>query len=451
MTKIGKHAVIIGSSLAGLLSARVLSEIFEQVTILERDSQPRDPGPRKGVPQGAHIHGLLAKGLNILESYFPGLTGELERNGGVLTDSCADSGWDHFGGWRARFPTDIRVMFFSRPFFETHVYKRINALPNIKTLHDVKVTELIFSDDRSEIKGVRYTNEKSDEKTDLLVDYVIDASGRNSLTPRWLEEAGYTKPRTQEVKVAIGYATRVFSRSKFTDRGKVVFVTPKLPVVRRMGSLFPIENNQWMCTLAGWLGDHPPRSEEGFLQFAKELAVPDIYNVMTEEKALTDIAVFKYPASTRRYFEELTTFPENFAVLGDVICSFNPVYGQGMTIAALESQLLGEVFSAAIAKNQSLKGANKIYLKQLKKIVDVPWGLSVAEDLRLPEVEGKRPPLHGLMSAYTEMVHYLARTDPVVTEAFYNVMHMLKPPTILFQPGIVARVIKAAVGKRENG
>jgi len=216
-----------------------------------------------------------------------------------------------------------------------------------------------------------------------------------------------------------------------------VIVTPDPPLHKRMGIILPMEDDRWNVTLAGWAGDHAPANEAGFLEYARSLPAPDVYDMITRLEPLTDIFTHKFPSSLRRHYEKLTRFPEGYLVMGDAISSFNPVYAQGMTSAAMQAVALDEF----LTERGSLVGLWKVFFQRAAKIVDLPWQLAVGEDFRFPETQGKKAFGTGLINAYVAKVHRATHRDPVVHGAFLKVLNLMAPPASLFHPRILRRVL----------
>ncbi|QHT69652.1 FAD-dependent monooxygenase [Rhodocytophaga rosea] len=442
---LGKSALVIGGSLAGLLAARVLSNHFENVTIIERDPVHNLPESRKGQPQTRHLHGLLVEGLKIITGYFPDLLEGLQTDGIPIMDMAQTMQWYCYGGYRANFEFGMKGVITSRPFLEWQIRKRVLDLPNVTLKDGYSVQKLIASENNKQITGVQLikTGQETAPET-LLADLIVDASGRGSRTPKWLEELGYKKPPESIVTCGVGYATRLFERKETQPENlKWIFITPQAPRQRRAGGVFPVEGNRWMVGLAGWHGDHAPTDEEGFNAFAKSLPAPDVYNIITHNKPLSDIISYKFPASLRHHYEKMDHFPDRYLVLGDAACSFNPFYGQGMTSAAMQALAL----ETLLQTNNTLDGLAKPYFKKVAKIVDIPWQTAVGEDFRFPETKGKKAPGTNLINAYIDRVHKATHHDTVVGAAFLKVMNMLEPPTSLLSPRILWRVAKHSLQK----
>jgi 2-polyprenyl-6-methoxyphenol hydroxylase-like FAD-dependent oxidoreductase len=438
-----QHAVVIGASMAGLLAGRVLSEHFERVTIIERDRISGDTEVRKGVPQARHVHVLLKKGASVLTEFFPDLPSTLILSGAPYVDSIDDVRWYHYGVWKARFPSEIRGYSQSRPLLEKSVRDCVSARANTHFIDACDVTKLLASSDHRRVIGVqlRYRNEEHHEE-ELRADFVVDASGRGSKAPQWLMSLGYDRVRETIVKVDIGYASRIYRHPNQTLDWKALIIYPTPPGGKRGGYVVPIENDCWIVTLVGWLRDYPPDNEQGFLDYAKSLPVPNLYEAIKDAEPVTPIVTHKFPASQRRHYEQMSRFPEGLVILGDAACSFNPIYGQGMTTAALEASTLNDYLC------QRLRNAGEgdsIRLTQhcqqaIAKVVKVPWLLATSEDFHYPETIGKRPKGMHFLNWYTGKFHALAGSYPLATRRFYEVLHMLKSPITLFEPDILFAV-----------
>ena len=426
-----RHAVVIGGSLGGLLTARVLSDHFTRVTILERDPVSRQPESRKGQPQTRHVHGLLATGLHVMTHYFPDLPQALLDGGAMMNDFAGAMNWYSFGGYRKQFQMGVKVTTMSRPLLEALVRARVVALPNVTLMDNTAVKTLVTTPDRQRVTGVEIEQRESGQTTPLHADLVVDASGRGSRTPQWLAELGYDAPPVSEVKVDVGYATRLYHRDPADPRGKTwTLITPEASKETRFGAIFPIEGDRWIVSLGGWAGDHAPTDPESFMAYARSLPAPDVYNVICRAQPLSDIIPHKFPHSLRRHYEKLRRFPQGYLVLGDAISSFNPTYGQGMTSAALQTLELKKL----LAGGKSLDELAPVFFKQAAKVIDIPWQLAVGEDFRFPQTTGPKPVGTDLINKYVEKVHRATLHDEVVGLAFLKVMNLMAPPPACSTP-----------------
>lgn len=439
-----KQAIIMGGSLGGLLTARVLSNHFEQVTILERDSVAPGPEARKGQPQARHLHGLLATGLEVMTRFFPDLPQALKDNGAIMGDFADSMQWYTYGGYRKRFKMNVPATLMSRPLLEHLVRERVLALPNVALVDNCSVLGLVTAVSGDQVAGVQIEDRASGQQEVLNASLVVDCTGRGSRSAQWLKEMGYQPAPESEVRVDVGYATRVYRRNSADPRGQDwILYTPEAPRENRFGGLFPIEGDRWICSMGGWHGDHAPVDEAAFLEFARSLPLPDIYNIISQAEPISDIVPHKFPHSLRRHYEKLAHFPAGYLVLGDAISSFNPTYGQGMTSASLQAAEL----DALLTSRPSLDGLAQAFFKRAARVIDIPWQLSVGEDFRFPRTTGTKPPGTDFINRYVAKVHQATLHDEVVGEAFFKVMNLMAPPTSLFQPRIVWRVLR---GKRPS-
>ena len=430
----GQRAAVIGGSMAGLLAARVLSDHFEEVVLFDRDRFPAEVSDRKGVPQGRHAHALLSSGRQALEWLFPGFVEELTAQGAQAVD-IKGLRWFDNGGYHARC-TGIEALLASRALLETHVRTRVKALRRVRLIDGCDVESLTLTPDCSRVTGVRTKRVAGGAEEHVSADLVVEASGRGSQTPAWLAGAGYQRPVEETIRVGLAYSTRIFRRRPEHLDGDFAMIIPSAPPGRRGGAMLAMENDRWMITLFGMLGDEPPTDAQGYEDFARSLPAPDIYTIVGSAEPLTDPLPFKYPASCRRRYEDLERFPEGYLVFGDAICSFNPIYGQGMSVAALQARALAASLGAGTG---SL--ANRFFTAAAK-VVDNPWLMAVGGDLRYPTVEGPRTAMGNFVNWYLGKLHIAARKDPQLTLAFHTVANLLADPPTLLKPGIAFRVAR---------
>ena len=440
-----RHAIVMGGGVAGLLSARVLADHFERVTIVERDELPIAAAPRHGAPQGRHIHVLWAGGANVIEELFPGILKELVAGGSSALDACRELRWFHHGVWKRQVSSTIAMHTQSRPFLEQHIRRRLAVHPRVTFLKPAAVSELCFDAARHHVTGVLVEHRGDVAATEkLAADLVVDASGRGSKTPQWLEAMGYGKPPETTVGIDLAYASRSYHIPTDSQRDwKVLAVFAKAPDSKRSGVIFPVEDRRWIVTLAGCLGDHPPGDEDGFLEFARQLDRPDLYEAIQHAEPASSIATYRFPAQLRRHYEQLARFPDGLVVLGDALCSFNPLYGQGMSVCALQARLLGELLQRESSRpDNAFAGLPRRFFKRAKRIVDNPWLLATCSDFLYPETKGRRPIGTGFLGWYIVQLLELSEHDQTIVTRFHEVLHFLKPPTALFHPYCLFQVMK---------
>jgi 2-polyprenyl-6-methoxyphenol hydroxylase-like FAD-dependent oxidoreductase len=441
MARIGEHAIVIGASMGGLLAARALSDFFDTVTVLERDTFPTDDVPRKGVPQGHHAHGLLARGSQVIEGFFPGWTDEVVASGGRRGDIAYDVDWVGHGVTIKTAKSDMLGVLASRPVLEGHVRRRLLALYNVRAIENCAVQGLAAADNGAAIRGVRVKIDNGAEQL-IAADLVVDASGRGSLSSAWLDSLGYARPEEEKIEIGISYTSRVYRRRPSDLGGKLgVVVAGSLPNWRNGVVVFQTED-RWIVSIGGYFGDHAPDDEQMYAAYAGSMPTPEFHYIVANAEPLTDFATYRYPASLRRRYERMERFPKNYLVFGDSMCSFNPVFGQGMTVAAEEASLLHECLSEGVAD------LARRFFKAAAVAIDTPWDIAVGNDLRHPQVKGARPGKVRFINWYVGKLHMAARYDAVLGNTFLTVANMLAPPTRLLHPAIIMRVMWGNLRRR---
>jgi 2-polyprenyl-6-methoxyphenol hydroxylase-like FAD-dependent oxidoreductase len=449
MSKVGERAVVLGGSMGGLLAARVLADFYSTVTVVERDVLPEDAAHRRGVPQSRHVHGLLRSGSRILGELFPGLLDELVAAGAnVLDDGDLSRMLLRFGGHDLNRsgsfadPASLTSYLASRPFLETHVRERLRAFDNVTVLDGHVVIDVI-SVDPGRVAGARVASGDSGEELVLDADLVVDATGRAARTPAFLEKLGYRRPPEEHIVVKVAYASQMLWIPPNTLTEKLILVGA-LPTRPTGGALFSYENDTWMLTLAGLTGHEPPADPAGMIRFAEQFAPPPMITAMKAAEPLSEVCHYRYPASKWRRYDKMLQFPAGLLVFGDAICSFDPVYGQGMSVAALEAITLRDCL---------LRGDDDLprrFFRAAAKPVGSVWKMAAGADLALPQAEGRRSVSIRLSNWYTDRLLAVAGSDPVVTERFLRVMNLVDPPARLLTPSLMGRVVTAGRHRRQR-
>ncbi len=445
----GRHAVVLGGSLAGLLAARVLADYFDHVTLIERDVYTENCETRRGIPQANHVHGLLLRGRQVLEQLFPGLQDEMIAGGAPLVDMANEIAWYTRAGWGVRFPSELKVLTFTRPMLDLYVRRHLNTTPNVRVMDNTDVLRLIPGSKKSQVAGVlicpRNTDADRRVAQQLRADLVVDATGRASRAPRWLSDLGYETPDEVVIDAHLGYASRLYRIPEdFSADWKCAYVQSAPPDRRRGAILFTVEDNRWLLTLTGGGGDYPPTDELGFLDFARSLPVSTIYDAIRVAEPLSPIKTHRATQNRLRRFEHANEFPDNFLLVGDAVCAFNPVYGQGMTIAALGAVTLQNALceQQQLHRDGSLTGLSHRFQTRLAKVNEAPWLMATGEDYRYPETEGGSPGLMTkFMHRYMDQVLQLATQSVSVRRVLLRAFSMLTPPTALFHPRILSSVL----------
>ena len=450
--RLGENAVVIGGSLAGLMTARVLADHFESVTVLERDHIEPTAALHRSIPQGNHLHGLLAGGQRAMLSFYPNLFTNLEKLGSVRCRWGRDfvvylpSGRAYSFSGTVREPHDLGIDFYcqSRGLLEHCIRQRTLEQPNVQFHSDRAVQGLVYRD--GHVEGVRC--ESDGESRALTADLVVDASGRGSRAPRWLSELGFQPPAETTIGVDLAYASTHFRVPEDYDRREslTVFDWPSpdsahSELSANSAVMEIIEGDVWHLTLAGRFGNYPPRDEEGFFAFAKSLHTRKLYELIKHAKRVSDITTHRFPTSVRRHYEALPRFPEGLIVLGDGIASFNPVYGQGMSSAALQAQALGQLLAERAARTEALAGLPLSFFPKAAEVVANPWILAGNVDLAYAKTQGERPPDLKEQLTYLAALDALTADDVGVHQLFNDVLHLCKPVSALNEEPLRSRVL----------
>jgi 2-polyprenyl-6-methoxyphenol hydroxylase-like FAD-dependent oxidoreductase len=419
--------------MAGLLASRVLFDHFEQVSLIERDALPVLAEQRRGVPQGRHTHGLLASGRNVLEKLFPGISEALLKAGAVTGDIVRDSRWFFEGGCLSRPASGLNGLLMTRPLLEAAVRERVLANPKVVRRDEVAVEGLVVDRESGRVIGVRTGGQT------LFGDWVVDATGRGSRSPQWLEQLGYKKPVEDVVQVGLGYTTRFFRRKPTDLNGDKVVVIPPTPEGKRGGVMLAQEGDRWTVTLIAHFANYAPEDLDGFIAFASTLPAPYIHEVVSRNEPLGDAVSARFPANIWHRYELLQQFPTGYLVFGDAICSFNPIYGQGMSVAALQAVELENTLASGDGDLELAKS----FFCRAAKVVAIPWSIAVGNDLRIPESVGRRTAGVRFINWYMSKLHKAAHSDPVPALAFHRVGNLLAPPSSILHPRVAVRVLWA--------
>lgn len=442
------HAVVVGGSIAGLLIARVLTDHFEKVTIVERDILPHGNEDRPGSPQARHLHLLLMRGLEIIGRLFPEVKAEMIERGAHVIDQGKDFHIHYLSGWAPQVSCNLPLLTFTRPLLESTIRRHLRESGKVEILEGLGVSGFNLSADGKRASGIRcrprgaHPDDASEERA-VEGDFIIDASGRNSRAPEWLEEAGFPAPAETVVDASWGYATRVYEVPEdFQANWKSLLIMHRPPVITRAGIIQPIEGNRWIVTLAGVMEDYPPTDEDGFLEYARTLKQPDLYEAIRNAKPLSRIWGFRRTENRLRRYHQLARVPDRFVAMGDSFCAFTPVYGQGLTTAALNAEALENILLERRGKG-SLDGLSRRLQKRLAKVVSGPWDMATGEDLRWPATRGGKITLKTrLMQWYMYQVLCLIPESAEIFYRFQQVNHMVKPLTVMFHPSVLLPVLK---------
>src|ERR1700760_2465939 len=372
------HAIVIGGSVAGLTAARALSESFGRVTILERDELPDGIEHRPGVPQARQLHVILPLGARIMDEFFPGFQQELMDAGCSVFDEVKDTPWFGRQGWRARRESDVTLIGFRRPLLEHVVRERVRGIDNVQIV-TTTVTGLLGSDDGSRVIGVQVAGETAGT---LEAELVVDASGRGWRSPKWLGQLGYERPEEQHVRAYYGYASRfVRVDEDKLPQGLRGVITMPFPGRTRGGCFLPSDNGLYTCCAMGAMRDYPPAEEDAFMEFLRQAPTPLIAEMAELSEPVTEINTYQHPGNQRRLWEQTKRRPRGFIPIGDAVASFNPIYGQGMTVAALEAQKLRDRIATLDGDLDRLPDA---FMEDLSASCEFPFSIAAGNDANYP-------------------------------------------------------------------
>ena len=427
----GTRAVVIGSSIAGILAARAVLPHVDRVTLVERDELPLEPVTRGATPQGRHTHGLLARGREVIEEMFPGSAADLQARGARVGDVQATGRWLFPDGPLAAGESGIVALAVSRPLLEWYLRRRLLQDPRVEVLERTSVLDLAFTADDARVDGVVVADRAGGEPRLVPADLVIDASGRTSRTPEWIARRGYDLPPDDVRRLDKHYATRTFRGDPSVERPVVTTVVALDPTTRS-GIVLGQEGDRWSVSLAGTgAAGRPPLDLDGFRAFAASLASPEIAEALDGLQPLDEGASYRFPANCRRRYERLERFPEGLVVTGDALCAFDPVFGQGMTVAALEAEELGRCLA------EERTGLAQRFHRRAAVHIDTPWGIAV----------GAAP---APIKVYQRRLLAVAAHDPSVARSFLRVNNLLDPPSALVRPGVVWRVVRGSLRTRRG-
>ena len=449
MAKIGNHAVVLGASMAGLLAARSLSEFYDTVSVVERDPLP-DTGSgacaaRRGVPQGRHLHGLLPRGAQVLEELFPGILDQLVLDGAHYMDG-QDLSRLHYdlGGHlmvRTGSASSFTTYLATRPFIEEHVRARLRAIRNVTLLVDHDIVGLTVTANRRRVTGVRVLDRRPRQDVTLDADLVVDATGRGSRTPAWLEYLGYDRPREDHVAMQLTYVSQLLRMAPdaLHEQGFVIGPVPGRP--HGLGILNS-ENDTWMFTVFGLAGHEPPPDLVAMCEYVEDYAPARLLAAVRAAEPVGEPARHRQPSSRWRRYDKMRRFPDGLLVTGDAICSFNPIYGQGMTVAALEALALRDCLS------RGTTDLARRFFRAAAAPVRQAWELSANPDLSLPEIEGTPPLLTRLLNLYVDRILAAAEYDTAAVDQFFRVTALIDPATRLLRPSMIWRAARANSRRR---
>ena len=449
MSKLGQRAIVCGASMAGLLAARVLSDFYEAVTLVERDRLPDGAEQRRGVPQGRHLHGLLSTGSTALDQLFPGLLDQLVTAGANVLDNETRV-YHRFGrhqldrGGKLANPASLVTYQPSRPFLESHVRQRVRAIENVRILDGHDVVEPI-ADQPHRVTGARVANRETGAECVLEADLVIDATGRGARTPAFLETLGYGRPKKQcSAMMPLTYSSQLLRIAPGTIKEKVTCVFP-VRTQSIYGALLAYEHGTWIMAIGCLAGQQPPADRAEMMVSAEQFAPPPLLAALRAAEPLSEVSIYRYPASVWLRYDKMRRFPAGLLVLGDAICSLNPIYGQGMSVAALEAVALRDCLARGDAdlSRRFFRAAAKQVGRAWTANRRRGWMLTQSAESSSVLIKGRHSLSMRFANWCTDKLLTAAEEDIVITETFFRVLNLVDPPNRMLHPAVMVRLLTA--------
>lgn len=433
-----EKCVIVGAGISGLINSHALSKYFEKVHLYEKDQiDEKQIEPRWGVPQGEHIHIVLTAAVKSLDKRFPNLLSKLQNIGSNKYSVTEGLKWYHHGNWKKQYTSDNDFTTFTqtRPVLETTIREEVTNTSNIEIIDQSKFIDYIYNAEDNSISGIKI--ERNGETEEILADLVVDAMGRSSKSTRYFDNHDIKLPDIETIDVNIKYVSCFYPADGIAEN-PLQSVYPHPPETSKYGVIGNVEGDKVIVTLMGFDGDHPSTDLSEFLEFAKQLDHPFIYNKLKESDPITPLRSYAYPKMRRIYYHQMKQLPSNFIAVGDAVCHFDPLFGQGMTVSTLEADILEDLLEQA--KHDQIVNINKKYFGKINSLISNVWDIVVAEDTRF-EI-GHKPTLkQKLYKLYTNQIYELY-DDEYVLDRFYKVINLEEPPTHLLHPKVILKILK---------
>ncbi|GAA1997249.1 FAD-dependent oxidoreductase [Catenulispora subtropica] len=429
------RAVVLGGSIAGLFAARVLADAYDEVLVVDRDALVGVAGPRRGRPQGRHINAMHVRGRVVMEELYPGITDQLIADGTPYGDFSGSVRWYFRGRPVKRADIGYIAVPATAPLMERRIREHTAKQSAVRFVERCDILGLVTSPDHSRVTGVRVQHPGEPDEV-LTADLVVDATGRGSRTPVWLEELGYPRVEEERTNIGLGYVTQHYRMTADPYAGDLAIIPVASPDVPRGAIFTKTDGDRTLLTVYGILGDHPPTDQQGLYEFVKKLPVPDIHAALQHAEPLDEPVAFRFPTTQRRRYERMSRFPSGLLVIGDAVSCFNPVYAQGMTVAALSALTLRQHLHSGATPDP-----RRFFADLAKDVLDPPWEMTQTVDLSFPGVKGERSLKIRMGQRYLAMVQTAATRSSAVTEAYMRAAGMLERPESLMRPRMVLKVL----------
>ncbi|PGC84619.1 NAD(P)/FAD-dependent oxidoreductase [Bacillus toyonensis] len=431
-------AIVIGGSMAGKFAAKALSTSFKEVIILEVGDKWDGKASRKRVPQSDHPHVLLKGGEKAIEELFPTITNELIEAGSIINNFTRDLKWHQFGLWKQPFIGEVHMIQQSRPLLEWHIQKRIDQVSNITITYKTLVNGLLVDGKLNKVCGVKVKYLETGMQEEVYADIVVDASGFGSKSMEWLREYEI-EVQEEKVRIDLFYTTRMFQLKENEELDCCnMLMSPSFPENPYGVLIQTIEDNRYFVTFSGYANEKAPQTDNEFYDFAENLSIPNVTEFLNKAEGITDIKTYKIPYQVRRRFDLVNNVPEGLLVVGDAQCRFDPVFGQGVSVAAMEAHQLQLLL-------QSRKQLDKTFTQQFYKntadIIETPWDMTTTEISRHPQLKRELTTKQKFQLWYTKQIYRLSASDSDVYIRLVRVMNLIRSPFHLFHPKVLLAVL----------
>ncbi|PGV62752.1 glutamate synthase [Bacillus cereus] len=431
-------AIVIGGSMAGKFAAKALSTSFKEVIILEVGEKWDGKTSRKRVPQSNHPHVLLKGGEKAIEELFPTITNELIEAGSIINNFTRDLKWHQFGLWKQPFIGEVHMIQQSRPLLEWHIQKRIDQISNITIKYGTLVKGLLVDGKLNKVCGVKVKYLEAGMQEEVYADIVIDASGFGSKSIEWLREYEI-EVKEEKVRIDLFYATKMFKLKENEELDCCnMLMSPSFPENPYGVLIQTIEDNRYFVTFSGYANEKAPQTDDEFYDFAENLSIPNVTKFLNKAEGITDIKTYKIPYQVRRRFDLVSNVPEGLLVVGDAQCRFDPVFGQGVSVAAMESHQLQLLLQG---RKQLDKTFTQQFYKKAANIIETPWDMTTTEISRHPQLKRELTTKQKFQLWYTKQIYRLSASDSDVYIRLVRVMNLIRSPFHLFHPKVLLAVL----------
>lgn len=432
-----RHAVVIGASIAGLCAARVLAEFYDRVTMFERDDLPSRPAHRTAVPQGRHLHLLMARGAAEFDALFPGLLGDMVAAGVPMLKNRPDCIYfgaaGHVLGTGHHLRDEFTAYVPSRPQLEWQIRRRVSAIGNV-AIQKRSVSEPRFDAEAQRVTGVLLDSTDAGKPESVGADLVVDAAGRGARLPVWLQQWGYGRPREDTVDVDIGYASHQFCIPDGLIREKVVVAGASREQPLGLGMLC-YEDRAWVLTTFGVAKVEPPHDFAEMRALAEKLLPAHFAVALEQAEPLGEAAFHRFPTSRWQRYDKLDRFPAGIVPFGDAVASFDPTFGQGMTMTALQAGHLRRVLESA--GNNLARELNRATAKTTHPV----WTMNAIGDLTFHHATARTPWWYRPVGVLFDQFLGAAETEPVLAEWFLRRFSLLDSLYMVPSPKLVGRAV----------